>query len=1013
MSNRNRDRLLASSMLCGAFALAAATPAFAQTPPAAGTAAASGGDEVSEIVVTGTRIPQPNLNSVSPVQVVGSREVLLGGRPATIDILNQLPQVTQNSAVDLGPTSNPLSGPGGVATVDLRGLGPQRTLVLVDGRRLGLGDPNTGNPNPAPDINQVPSQLIDRVEVLTGGASATYGSDAVAGVVNFVMKHNFEGVQIDAQWGAFQHSQHNDFMQGLLDDAGIAKPKKHEFDGRSRDLSILFGMNSPDEKGNVTAYFTYHDQDPVTDSHRDYGSCQLNVDPDPRCAGSSNSNIFYLASGAPITIGGQLVDQGAVLGNQFVPYGTPGTTPPALYNSNNLEYLIQQSTRYTAGFFANYKINDNVELYSDFNFMNDRTNVQIAPSALFQGSGVTPSGGFLVNCNNPFLSGQQQGALGCSAGDVASGATRDLYIGRRNVEGGPRNQFFEHTNYRVVGGARGQIAGPWKYDAYGSYYYTTLSTAVENYLSLAKIQDALLVGGTATNPVCLSGAAGCVPYNIFQDGGVSPAAAQALSTLGTSRGSTTERIIEINVTGDLSQYGIKSPYARDGVGVAFGVTQRRDHLTFSPDIATESGDLSGAGGASVRVNNSLRAQEAYAEIRVPLLQDMPFAEDLLFEGGYRYSDYSTGIQAKTWKAGLQWSPVKDIRFRGSFNRAIRAPNILELYTPQTVTNTSQVAEDPCAANATNPASLQACMNTGVTAAQYGVIPQCPAQQCAVLTGGNPNLSPERANTFTVGFTTRPRWVNGLTASVDYFHIDLKNGIGAIPLGVILQRCLQTGDPAFCSQVVRNPVNGTLFGTSAAAGGYINGASVNVGSGVTSGVDVQLAYALPLESWGIDKWGSISFDLTGSYLLKSTTVPLPGDPAYDCAGLFGPQCASTVNPRWRHTLRVNWATPWHDILLSAAWRYIGESKYEVDTNEPSIGAGSTDAFNHTLPERSYIDLAGIWKVNDMFSLRAGINNVFDQDPPLINSAIVGSGLPNTFPTYDLLGRRMFIGFTANF
>ncbi|MBW8815550.1 MAG: TonB-dependent receptor [Caulobacterales bacterium] len=1005
---------MASSMFCGAaLAVAAGAPALAQTAtPSQPAAAATGGSEVAEIVVTGTRIPQPNLNSVSPVQVVGSQEVLLGGRPATIDILNQLPQVTQNASVDLGPTSNPLSGPGGVATVDLRGLGPQRTLVLVDGRRLGLGDPNTGNPNPAPDINQVPSQLINRVEVLTGGASAVYGSDAVAGVVNFVMKHNFEGAQIDAQWGVYQHSQHNDLMQGLANAKNIHNPGS-EWDGKSRDLSLLFGMNAPDNKGNITAYFTYHDQDPVTDAHRDYAACQLNVDPNPRCAGSSNSNIFYLASGAPFTIGGQSADAGAVLGNQFVPYGTPGTSPPAEYNSNNLEYLIQQSTRYTAGFFANYQINDHVELYSDFNFMNDRTNVQIAPSALFQGSGAQPSGGFLVNCNNPFLSAQQQGVLGCSAGDIASGATRDLYIGRRNVEGGPRNSFYEHTNYRVVGGARGTITGPWKYDVYGSYYRTTLASAVQNYLSIAGIQDALLVGGTAANPVCLSGRAGCVPYNIFQDNGVTSAAAQSLAELGTSRGTTTERIFEADVTGDLSSYGIKSPWARDGVGVAFGVTQRRDHLEFAPDVAEESGDLSGSGGASVRVNNSLRAAEVYGEVRVPLVQDMPFARDVLFEGGYRYSDYSTGIQAKTWKVGLQWSPIEDIRFRGSFNRAIRAPNILELYSPQTVTNTSQVSEDPCAANAVNPASPAACLNTGITAAQYGVIPQCPAQQCAVLTGGNPALQPERANTFTVGFTTRPHWVRGLTASIDYFHIDLKDEIGSIPLGVVLQRCLDTGAQNFCSQIVRNPVNGTLFGTSQAAGGYINGTGVNIGQAVTSGVDVQASYNLPLADWGIDNWGGLSFELTGSYLLKASTVPLPGDPSYDCAGLFGPQCGSTVNPRWRHTLRVNWTTPWHDLLLSAAWRYIGESKYEVDTNEPSIGKGRTNAFNHTLPERSYIDLAGLWKVNDMFSLRAGVNNVFDQDPPLINSAIVGSGLPNTYPTYDLLGRKVFVGFTANF
>lgn len=1000
MLKSTRDRLLASSTLCLA-ALAVGAPALAQTP-AAGQPAESVG-EVSEIVVTGTRIPSPNLNSVSPVQVVGSQDVLLGGRPTTIDILNQLPQVTQNSSVDLGPTSNPLSGPGGVATVNLRGLGPQRTLVLVDGRRLGVGDPNTGNPNPAPDINQIPSQLISRVEVLTGGASATYGSDAVAGVVNFVMKHDFEGVQIDTQYGVYQHKQHNEFAQGLLDAGGVQQPGSR-WDGKSRDASILFGMNSPDGRGNVTAYFTYHNQEPVTQGKRDFAACQLNVDPDPRCAGSSNSNIFYLASGEG--------DAFSVVGNQFLLYPQAGSSPPSVFNANTFSHLIQQSTRYTAGFFANYKVNDQVELYSDFSFMNDRTNVQIAPSALFQGSGATPSGGFLVNCNNPFLSGQQQGVLGCSAGDIASGATRDLYIGRRNVEGGPRNSSYEHTNYRVVGGSRGTIAGPWKYDVYGSYYYTTLNTAVENYLSIAAIQRALLVNGTAANPVCQSGS-GCVPYNIFQDGGVTPGSAASLATLGTSRGSTTQRIFEATVTGDLGEYGMKSPWARDSVGVAFGVTQRRDHLEYAPDVASESGDLSGSGGASVKVNNSLRAAEAYAEIRVPLLQDMPFADDVLFDAGYRYSDYSTGIQAKTWKVGLQWSPIQDIRFRGSFNRAIRAPNILDLYSPQSVTNTSQVSEDPCAANAVNPASVAACANTGVTPAQYGVIPQCPAQQCAVLTGGNPLLQPERANTFTVGFTSRPRWVSGLTASVDYFHIDLKNTIGAIPLGVVLQRCLTTAEDSFCSQIVRNPVNGTLFGTSAAAGGYIRGTGVNIGSGVTSGVDVQLAYNVPLSDWGVDSWGGLSFELTGSYLLKSTTVPLPGDDSFDCTGLFGPQCGSTVNPRWRHTLRVNWSTPWKDLLLSAAWRYIGESKYEADTNEPSIGGGSVDAFNHTLPERSYLDLAGIWRISDAFSVRAGINNVLDQDPPLINSAIVGSGLPNTYPTYDLLGRKMFVGFTANF
>lgn len=989
-----RERLLASSMICGAALLAlTATPVSAQ--------------EVEEIVVTGSRIPQPNLTSISPVQVVGSQEVLLGGRSQTIDILNQLPQVTQVSGVDLGPTSDALTTPGGVATVDLRGLGPQRTLVLVNSRRLGLGDPNTGNPNPAPDINQIPSQLIDHVEVLTGGASAVYGSDAVAGVVNFVMKKNFEGVQVDANFGVYQHNQHNDLAQSIARDFGTPVPD-NAWDGKSQDFSVIFGLNAPDGRGNVTAYFTYANQEPVKQAARDFSLCQLDTtDGIASCSGSSNSNIFYAADGTGGTY--------AVLGNEFVDYGTPGTTPPPIFNANPYEYLLQQNTRYTAGFFANYEVNKNVELYSEFGFMHSRSNVNVGPSALFQGSGVTPSGGFLVNCNNPFLSAGQQAALQCSAADVASGASKDLYIGRRNIEGGPRNNYYNHTNYRIVGGARGEITGPWKYDIYGSYYYTSLDTRAENYLSLSRIQDALQVGGTAANPVCLSGNAGCVPYNIFQDGGVSPAAARSLLLLGTSSGQITERIIEATVTGDLGEYGIKSPWANDGIGVAFGLTQRRDHLEFAPDAAEESNDISGFGGAAVRIDNSLRAAEAYAEARIPLMQDKPFADELSVDAGYRYSDYSTGIQAKTWKIGAQWAPVHDIRFRGSYNKAIRAPSILELYTPQAVTNTSDVPEDPCAQNFSGVRpSLAACQNTGVTAAQYNgnLIPQCPANQCAVLNGGNTNLTPETAKTFTVGFTAQPRWVPGLTLGVDYYHVKLSDLIGAIPLAIILDRCLTTGDQTFCSQVIRNPANGTLFGTSAAAGGFINGTNVNVASGVNSGVDVQGSYALPLSDWGVDDWGKVSFDFVGSYLLKNTTVPLPGDKSYDCAGLFGEDCTSMF-PKWRHTLRANWTMPWVDATLSVAWRYIGETKYEDDTAEPSIGKGTVDPFQHLQKAQNYFDVSALWHVNDMFSLRGGVNNVFDNDPPYIANAIVGGALPNAYPSYDLLGRRIFVGITANF
>jgi len=999
-SKSRRERLFVSSVLSGVtLAALSVSQAEAQTPAPPAAAA-----EVSEIVVTGTRIPSPNLTSVSPVQVVTSQEVTLGGRPVTADILNQLPQVQQNSQTGLGSTSNPLSGPGGVATIDLRGLGQTRTLVLVDGRRLGIGDPNTGNPNPSPDINQIPSQLIDRIDVLTGGASATYGSDAIAGVVNFIMKRDFEGLQIDAQWGSFQHHQHNQTVQRLLGPAGIVEPSKQKWDGQSRDAAITFGMNSEDGRGNLTAYVTYHDQNPVTQGKRDFSACQVNVDAAgvAACAGTSNSNIFYLASG--------LGNQFAVVGNTFQIYSeTANTTPPPLFNSNPFNYLIQDDTRWTAGFFARYEINKGVNLYADFQFMNDRANVEIAPTGLFQGSGATATGGFNVNCNNPFLSGQQRTAIGCTPAQIAAGESLDLFIGRRNIEGGPRNSFFEHENYRVVLGSRGEITGSWKYDVYGSYYYTSLFQQSQNYLSISKLQRALQVVQGPTGPVCISGGT-CVPYNIFQDGGVTPEALQFLTIDGSSRGSVSQRVVEATITGDLGDYGVKSPWANDGIGVAFGFQQRREHLEFTPDQAQLDNDLSGAGGASTPIDASIRVNEGYAEARVPIIQDMDYAHDLHLELGYRYSDYNTGIQAKTYKIGGEWAPTRDFRFRASYQKAIRAPNILELFTPLAVTNTSQVSEDPCAAGATTPATLEQCLRTGTTPAQYLVAPQCPAGQCAVQTGGNPDLKAERAKTYAVGLTFTPSFVSGLNASVDYYHIKVTDTIGTIPLGVSLQNCLDTGAPEFCGRIVRAS-NGTLFGTSVLTGGFIDGTNINVGANTFSGIDTQVNYNLPLETFGWDKWGSLQFNLAGTYLIEASTIPLPGEQEYDCAGLFGPQC-QTVNPTWRHTLRVNWVSPW-DAIFSVAWRYFGAAKLETDTNEPTIGQGTIDPFNHKLPARNYVDLAALWNVNDKFKVRAGVNNVFDQDPPLVNALIAGTGLPNTYPSYDLLGRKMFVGLTAHF
>ncbi len=1002
-----RERLLASSMICGAaFAVLAVNPAQAAD------------NEVQEVVVTGTRIPSPNLTSTSPVQVITDREFKLQGKTDVIELVNNLPQQYQNSQVDFSGTSNPLSSPGGISTADLRGLGPQRTLVLVDGRRLGIGDANSGNNNPSPDLNQIPGQLVDRVEVLTGGASSTYGSDAVAGVVNFVMKHNFDGMQIDVQTGLAQHGQHNDLVQGLLKAKGFTIPGDR-WDGRSRDVSILLGMNGADGKGNVTGYLVYHRQDPVNQGTRDYSACKINVGPasgptTPVCSGSANSNQFIdLNSGNTFT----------VVGHQFLTWPQATSDPPALFNSNPFQYLQHQDTRYSAGFSGHYDFSKNLNLYSEFSFMNDRSSTQVAPSGQFEGGGNGPSGGDLINCNNPLLSAQQANTI-CTPAQIASGQSVELLIGRRAIEGGGRASAYEHQNYRAVFGIKGAVPEyeDFHYDIYGQYYYTSLFQENHNYLSLSRIAKALQVVDVGGTPTCIAKVTGadaaCVPYNIFTQGGVNASQINYLNSTGTEEGTIEQTVVSASVAGNLGKYGIKSPWANDPVGIALGLEDRREHYRFAPDAASLSGDLSGFGGASTPIDASLGVTEVFGELRVPVASDLPLMKNLSFELGYRYSDYSSGLTADTYKVGGDWSPIEDLRFRGSYQRAIRAPNIVELFNPQAVTNTSQLAADPCAGNAATPAaaSLAQCMNTGVTAAQYGNggstnhIVQCPAGQCAVLNGGNPALRPETADTYSLGFTLKPSWLSGFTGSVDFWDIKVADEINSVPLVFTVNQCLTTGNPLFCSGVVRT-ASGNLFGTSQATGGYVRGTVVNVGLAHNSGVDFQASYNVNLDAVGMGDTGSLQFNFIGSYLLKAEFQPTPGAHTYDCAGLYGPTC-QTVNPTWRHTLRSSWQTPW-DLLLSAQWRYIGDTKLETNTADATLSNGRTDKFDGKLKAVSYLDLSGIWTVADHFAIRAGVNNLFDKDPQTISSLIAQTGSPNAYPTYDLLGRTLFVGVTATF
>ena len=973
--------------------------------------------EVAEVVVTGSRIAAPNLESTSPVQVVTAEEIRLGGKTDIIDVLNQLPQNFQNASTDFSNTSNGLATPGGLTTADLRGLGPQRTLVLVNGRRLGTGDPNTGNPNPAPDLDQIPVALIERVDVVTGGASAVYGSDAIAGVVNFIMRRNFQGLEIDGQLGENWHYNQEKGLQALQAQAGYDVTSGTRHDGRTRALNVLMGTNFADGNGNVTAYLTYLKADPVTSGDRDFGACQLNPNTtftDYVCGGSSSSNLFTSPlDGKDYT----------VVGNQLLPWPQAGSVPPAYFNSQSYIYMSRGDERYTAGFLAHLEINPYLKPYAEFGYMNDKTQIAIAPSGLFQGNPTDPNGNFNVNCSNPLLSAQEAAIL-CTPAQIAAdkanpgSVSANVNIGRRNIEGGGRVSFWEHNNYRAVLGLQGNFGPAWDYDAYGQYYYTTLFNSNSNYLNFAAVNQALQVTGTAASPVCISGPP-CVPWNIFNEGGVSAEQLAPMYTTGTAYGSITQRIVHADLTGDLGHYGVRLPTATEGLHVNVGAEHRNEHLDFAPDSAELSGLLSGFGGAAVAIDNGYSVSEGFLEARVPLVQNRTGVRDLIFDAGYRRSDYSTAGVTNTYKFELQYAPSTDLRFRGAYQRAVRAPNIIELFSPQQFSLISPPGVDPCAKTidpATGTiipatASLTECERTGVTPAQYGnggstnKIKQCVANQCGQVLGGNPELKPEIADSYTLGVTLTPGFLTNFTGSIDYYRIVISQEIGTVGASIILQNCLQTGDPVYCSQIVRDS-GGSITGASIATGGYIKQTGVNIGAAAVKGIDLQGNYR-----WPLARSGALLLSLNGAYQLSNTTTPLPGAHTYDCVGLYGATCL-TINPRWRHNLRFTWQSPWN-VQLSALWRYIGPVDLDSNTSDPTLGNGKYRALNARLPSISYLDLSGVWEVNRHLELRAGVNNVLDKDPPIVTQDIVPSGSPNAYPTYDTLGRQLFVAFTATF
>ena len=1066
-----RQRLLATTLLISAGLLA--TPAFAQDAPAPDPAAqqptgpveaqppaemqaqptdaAAPAEEAGrDIVVTGTRIPSANLESAAPVTVVSNQDFKLSGTSRVEDLLNSLPSVGASQASGMS------NGATGTAEVDLRYLGSKRTLVLVNGRRMVPGSPNSTTQ--APDINFIPSSLIKRAEVLTGGASSVYGADAVAGVVNFIMDTEFTGIRFDGQYSFYQHHNGNPSVSGGLNvsdinaSRGFTPPTGNVADGGSFDGTISIGTGFDDGRGHAVAYFGYRKVNPVLQGRRDFSFCTLQNTGGgvPRCGGSATANpgtavIFATTSDGSVT------STVAALG--------PGTITPFtsnLYNFAPLNYFQRPDERYTGGVFANYEISPAIKPYLEFMFMDDHTLAQIAPSGDF-GNTLT------INCDNPFLSTDQFDAICGNPNNVITGFVGNFPLTpvsgggavpvlfpntipggadftkgffqllRRNTEGGPRIADLTHTSYRGVLGTKGDLDDVWSYDAYYQYGRVNYSLVFKNEFSIARLTRALdavvdpRVGSpTEGQTVCRSVIDGsdpnCVPFDPFTGAAASAASVNFLNVFGVIQGRTSEQVAHVDFTGTLGDYGMRFPWAEDGVGVNAGFEYRKEKLVLNPDQSFQTGDLAGQGAPTLPVDGDFDVKEIFAEAQVPIVQQN-FIHDLTLGLGYRKSWYKLDTGRKydtnTYKVSLEFAPIQDVRLRGAYNRAVRAPNIQELFAPQFVGLDG--SNDPCAGHTIAPTDF-GCIVQGIPAGQG--TPANPAGQYNGLLGGNPNLDPETATTKTLGVILQPSFVPRLAFTIDWFNIKVKDAIQGFGADAILTQCiagttsLTSVDPA-CALINRDAA-GSIWLTP---GGFVIDTPNNEGKVETSGFDFNGSYNLP-----VGDLGRLSATFLGTWL-KHYKVDNGLTEPYDCAGLYGPICSGAAvasgapMPKWRHKVRTTLQMP-NGIGWSLQWRMVGSVDAETLEESNSLnGAFNFDPGLHVKAQH-YFDWATTYSFGDHYNLRVGVNNVFDNDPPLVtggNAARGGSNLcpagscnGNTYPgTWDALGRYIYAGVTLDF
>jgi len=944
-------------------------------------------DEMPEIIVTGSRIARPDLTAISPIAIIGAEAIQLSGATTVDEFLRRTPQFAP------GIGSNTNNGNDGSATIDLRNLGEERTLVLVNGKRFVPYDYQG-----FVDVSMIPTSLIERIEVITGGASAVYGADAIAGVVNFILKQDFEGLEVN---GGTSRTGDND--------------------GDSYDFNVTAGGNFAGGRGNVVMNFGYTKRDAVTQDQRGYSRFSLD-------------NL--LEPGGSYTIPGSTAFDTGYPGDpldtclQFTKSGDISGTCDGSFNFNKYNLLQTPQQLWTGTALARYEITDSLEAYARASFANNRVDTVIAPTGTFFNT-------FEYHyLDNPFLSPSVRSRWALvDAADASPGdGIVSVDLGRRLVEAGTRDSLYENTAYQFVGGLKGRIWEDHRWEVFGQYGHTSRNQNFVNDINIDKARLAAdVVDDGAGHPVCRINAdanpsnddPACVPANFFGEGNLDPRVIPFIAfgnLLEVDRAS--QQVFGGSLSGDLPW---QLPTASRQAGYAVGVEYREEKGQARPDSNYAAGLAPGFGSSS-QVDARIRIREVFGELLVPVVNDAPFARSVNLETGIRHARYEndTTIGAASlgntfyntsWKLGADWKPADELRFAVMFQRAVRAPTLQEIGLPKT-SSTGDLINDPCDSSnpPTDPNLIALCEATGVPTGQAGNFVGISAGQVNNFLGGNPRLRPEKADTWTLGVDWVSSTIEGLEVKLDYYYIDISQAIVEISEQNIINGCYRVEkDPNgfFCSRIHRNAVTGSLLGNPEYG---IDKSRVNAARETAKGIDVMVRYAFDMGSKG-----ALDLGLNANYVIERNTKDRYNTPTNDCAGLAGKTCLRPL-PELSFVQTTRWT--WNALTLQLAWRYLDPIKqdalslsafaYDPVTNPE--GMKPADFAVRKIPSRSYFDLTGSYSINDTWTLRAGVINLFDRDPPVVGNEWGGTteNSGNTFPaTYDPLGRVFSLGVNARF